>query len=85
MTITDSIDRPTHVSHPTITTLIAAMPPHLQNYAGASYRDESDWRVCLAWIQDPTRTESECKAAALKGTPFELTAAQIRAANPGMR
>lgn len=83
-----SVRKPTHVSHPTLEAIVEAMNAwgrtELVHYAGSSYRDDIAWRVCLAWLEDAKRTESECKAIAVQGTAYELTAEQIRAANPGM-
>lgn len=56
------------------------------HYAGAAHRDRSDWHVTRAWLDDPRRTESECKSLALwRAWGVALSPAQIRAANPGMR
>lgn len=56
------------------------------HYAGAAHRDRTDWHVTRAWLDQPTRTESECKSIALwRAWGSTLTPEQIRAANPGMR
>jgi len=81
--------RPSYVSHPVLESIVDAMRAagrtELVNYAGASYRDDIAWGVSLAWLANPELPESELKAIALKGTPYEVSAAHIRAANPGMR
>lgn len=80
--------RPTWVSHPTLEAIVDAMRANgrteLVHYAGASYRDAVAWQLCKAWLAHPQLPESELKAIALQGTPYEVTAADIRAANPGM-
>lgn len=81
--------KPTWVSHPTLEAIITSMRAEgrteLVHYAGASWRDDRAWQLCGAWLTHPQLPESELKAIVLRGTPYELTAAQIRAANPGMR
>lgn len=61
--------RPNWVSHPTIGQLCRAMlragRQELIHYAGASWRDEVAWHVCLAWIESPEATEEQLKHAAL--------------------
>lgn len=37
----------------------------LIHYAGASYRDDVAWQLCLAWLADPTATERTLKGRAL--------------------
>lgn len=65
--------RPTHVSHPTIGQLCRAMlragRQELIHYAGASWRDEVAWHVCLAWVESPEATEWQLKATALEYRP----------------
>lgn len=81
--------RPTWVSHPTLEAIIASMRAEgrteLVHYAGASWRDDVAWRLCVAWLTCPQLPESELKAISLQGTPYAISAADIRAANPGMR
>jgi hypothetical protein len=61
--------RPTHVSHSTITAIANEMRwydrEELVHYAGASYRDDVAWQMCLAWLADPTATEQVLKGRAL--------------------
>ena len=61
--------RPFHVSHHTITELCEAMHAagrsELVHYAGASYRDEVAWRMCLAWQATPLESEAALKARVL--------------------
>lgn len=65
--------RPTHVSHQTIDQLCRAMlrtgRTELIHYAGASWRDEVAWHVCLAWVERPDYTEDELKHSALGYRP----------------
>jgi len=82
--------RPSHVSHPVLESIVAAMNaagrPELVAHAGACYRDDVAWALCLAWLDAPESTESELRAKALSACGIaDLTAEQIRAANPGMR
>ncbi len=81
--------KPTSVSHPTLEAIVTAMRANdrteLVHYAGASYRDEVAWRVSAAWMACPQLTESELKAIALnQAYGWDLTAEDVRAANPGM-
>jgi hypothetical protein len=81
--------RPTSVMSPSITLLCQLMRDagrdELLHYAGASYRDDVAWALCGAWLDVPTATESELKAIAMNATSWgPITAADLRAANPGM-
>lgn len=85
--------RPTHASHGTIGMLIAAMRDYgrheLVHYAGAAHRDSVAWELCLAWLCEPDSLESELLARAINAgaawRPLaDITAADIRAANPGI-
>lgn len=66
----DLSHRPTHVSHPTITSLCEAMREagrtELVHYAGACYRDPVALEMCRAWLAAPTASEAVLKDAALK-------------------
>jgi hypothetical protein len=54
----DTSVRPTHVSHPVLEAIVAAMRAadrdDLVHYAGACYRDDAAWRVCLDWLAAQT-------------------------------
>lgn len=66
--------------------MVLACREEMIHYAGASHRDRVAWHVTRAWLDDPTRTESECKSLALwRAWGVSLSPEQIRAANPGMR
>ena len=82
--------RPWHVSHPTLDRILAAMRAggreELLHYAGACYRDDVAYELCLAWLLAPHLPESELKVIALAAVGCGgLTGEDIRAANPGMR
>lgn len=83
MTLTTTTDKPTYLN---TAALLRAMPPHLQHYAGAAHRDPVAREFCRAWCNDPTADEPTLKSRALKEAwGVDVTPAQIRAANPGMR
>lgn len=89
MTITTTTDKPAprpFDREAAICLMRAAGREELIHYAGAAHRDPVAWHVTRAWLDDTTRTESECKERALNVTGWgPITAADIRAANPGMR
>lgn len=79
--------RPTWVSHPTIGQLCRAMlrtgRQELIHYAGASWRDEVAWHVCLAWIESPEATEEQLKATALTAAGWgDITREDVFRADP---
>lgn len=97
MTLTTTTDKPTYPcalpeQHAPFraTDAIRAMNEagriEMIHYAGSAHRDPIAWHVTRAWLDQPTRTESECKSLALKVVHgYDLTPEQIRASNPGMR
>jgi hypothetical protein len=84
-------DKPTTEPRPfdreaAIRQMRAAGRDEMIHYAGASHRDPIAWHVTRAWIDDPSRTESECKSRAFKAAGWgDIHPMQIRAASPGMR
>lgn len=64
--------RPNHVASPAIGELRdrmrAAGRSDLVGYAGASYRDDVAWAVCLAWQDDPAADLPTLKSRALNAT-----------------
>jgi UDP-N-acetyl-D-mannosaminuronic acid transferase (WecB/TagA/CpsF family) len=82
--------RPHHVSHSNLEAIVALMRDagreELVHYAGACYRDDVAWELCLAWLLATQLTESELRCVALAAVGCGgLTAEDIRTANPGMR
>lgn len=88
MTLTTTTDKPTPQPfdrEAAIRQMREAGADHLIHYAGASHRDPVAWHVTRAWLDQPTRTESECKSIALAAAwGVALSPEQIRASNPGM-
>ncbi len=64
------MERPTHVGHPTIDLVCAAMRTadreDLLHYAGASYRDDVAWALVRCWYEDQLATERLLRRRALK-------------------
>ena len=69
--LTTHYEKPTHVSHPTIDALVTEMRiagrDRLIHYAGAAWRDDHAWQMCLAWVAYRDATEAELKAKVLDG------------------
>lgn len=58
----------------------------LVHYAGAAHRDQVAWQVCIAYLAQPDAPEAELKARALSEAGWgDVSAQDLRAANPGMR
>ena len=97
MTATTTTDKPTYPcplpgapepfrATDAIRAMNAAGRTEMIHYAGAAHRDQVAWHVTRAWLDQTSRTESECKSLALRAAwRVDLTPEQIRAANPGMR
>lgn len=97
MTLTTTTDKPTYPNAlperyepfratDAIRAMVLAARVEMVHYAGAAHRDLVAWHVTRAWLDQPTRTESECKSIALKAAwRVDLTPEQLRASNPGMR
>lgn len=78
--------RPTHVGSRTITALCDEMHlagrGELVHYAGASYRDDVAWQMCLAWLADRSADEATLKSRALKAAwGWDLSPEDIRRAS----
>ncbi len=81
----DMAIRPTHVGSRTIMAICDEMHladrGELVHYAGASYRDDVAWQICLAWLADRSADEATLKSRALKAAwGWDLSPEDLRAA-----